>query len=314
MAKATEELSHPRVSVVMRTKNSEWVISEALAALFSQTYDNFELFVVDSGSTDRTLELLRSYPHRLVEIPPEDYHPGRVLNMAVEQCRGEIIVFQNSDGVPLTTETLGRLIAAFDDPETSAALTRQIPRPDAHSWVRREYKESFPDAEKTPDWITLSLPMAAIRRSAWEQHPFYTQCWGSEDTEWGHWAKREGLRIQYVSEATIMHSHNYSLHQLYGRMFIEGEADAFIYGKHETLVSAAARTVVRSFRDFGACLKQGDLEDVARVIPRRLVHHLAYYRGNRLGRRRRESGDIDPSRAQKIVLRSHHGRSATKKA
>ena len=49
-------LSNPRVSVIMRCKNSDWVIDSALAALFSQTYRDFQLLVVDSGSTDRTLQ------------------------------------------------------------------------------------------------------------------------------------------------------------------------------------------------------------------------------------------------------------------
>jgi glycosyltransferase involved in cell wall biosynthesis len=48
----------PRVTVIMRTKNSDWVVHQALAALFSQTYRDFELLVVDSGSTDRTEQRL----------------------------------------------------------------------------------------------------------------------------------------------------------------------------------------------------------------------------------------------------------------
>ena len=56
-----------RVDVVMRTKNSDWVVDRALAALYSQRHRDFDLLVVDSGSTDRTLEIVRRHPHRLVE-------------------------------------------------------------------------------------------------------------------------------------------------------------------------------------------------------------------------------------------------------
>jgi len=100
----------PRVSVIMRSKNSDWVIGQALAALYSQDYDDFELIVLDSGSTDRTLELVAHYPHRLIHIEPSDYFPGKVLNLGAEQARGEILVFQNSDAVPLTRECLRRVV------------------------------------------------------------------------------------------------------------------------------------------------------------------------------------------------------------
>jgi rhamnosyltransferase len=295
----------PRVTVVMRSKNSDWVIGQALAALFSQDYDDFELLVVDSGSTDRTLELVREYPHRLIEIAPEDYFPGKVLNRAIEATESEILVFQNSDGVPLARSTLGKLVAAFDDPGVDAALARQLPRPDADTWVRRDYAVSFPDADATPPWITMSLPMAAMRRSAWEQHPFYTDSWGSEDTEWGHWAKTHGLRIAYVRDAIIMHSHNYTLRQLYGRRFIEGEADAFIYGRREHLPKTAAKIAYWTLRNLADCVKHRDFSDMVNVPARSAVFHWAYLVGHRHGARRIREGDQDTSTGQQTVLSRH---------
>jgi len=56
-----------------------------------------------------------------------------------------------------------------------------------------------------------------------------SDAWASEDTEWGNWAKENGYNIKYVKNAILMHSHNYSLIQIYGRKFVEGEGDVFIY-------------------------------------------------------------------------------------
>lgn len=295
----------PRVSVIMRSKNAEQIIGQALAGLFSQDFEDFELVVVDSGSTDRTLELVSHYRHKLITIDPSEYFPGKVLNRAIPETAGEILVFQNSDTVPLTSGTLRHLVTAFDDPEVQAAFARQIPRPDADAWVRRDYAVSFPDSDEAPEWIPLSLPLAAMRRKAWESHPFYTDAWGSEDTEWGVWARKEGKKISYVRDALVMHSHNYTLKQLYGRRFIEGEADAFIYQRTVGLVQVIPRTLISTARDVVTSLRELEWLDLARAPGRRLVFHWAYLKGHRHGTRRRLEGDTDASKGQRTVLSRH---------
>lgn len=291
-----------KISVIMRCKNSDWVIAQALDSLFSQTYKDFQLIVADSGSTDRTLEIVQQYSCQLIQIKPDDYYPGEVLNMAIEQAAGDIVVFQNSDAVPLTPYCLERLLAAFDDSEISAAFARQIPRPEAKSWVKREYGSSFPNSATPPPWITLSLPMAAIRKKVWHKHHFFTECWGSEDTEWGHWAKQNGLHVQYVKDAIVMHSHNYNLKQLYARKFIEGEADAFIYKNKYTLAKAAKQYLAAVGGDLWAGVKKGKVSEIWQTPLRRLVHFFAYYKAHRFGTARRVSGSSNRSRAQKEIL------------
>ncbi|MCA9174827.1 MAG: glycosyltransferase family 2 protein [Planctomycetales bacterium] len=297
--------SCPRASVIMRCKNSDWVIGQTLAALFSQDFRDFELIVVDSGSQDGTLDLVRQYPCQLIEIEPTAYVPGAVLNMAAEQARGELLVFLNSDTVPLTADCLRRLLAAFDDAQVSAAFARQTPRPEAETWVRRDYVSSFPSRGEAPPWITLSLPLAAMRREVWARRPFYRDAWASEDTEWGQWARNEGLAIRYVPEAVAMHSHNYTLRQIYGRRFVEGEADAFIYGSDDSWTAALGRAVASTVRDLGAALSRCDWRAAIAAPTRRLVYQWAYRRGRRHGWQRRQSGDLDLSAGQDVILKRH---------
>jgi rhamnosyltransferase len=77
--------------------------------------------------------------------------------------------------------------------------------------------------------MPYSLPFAAMRRSAWQKRQFYERAWGSEDAEWGHAAKRAGKTIRYVSEARVMHSHNYTPRQAYKRSFGEAWALADVW-------------------------------------------------------------------------------------
>lgn len=294
-----------RVSIIMRCKNSDWVIAEALSALSSQTYRDFELVVVDSGSKDRTLEFVSHYPCRLIEIAPGDYYPGKVLNDAIATCDSEIIVFLNSDSVMLAPDSLSNLVSAFDDKSVSAAFGRQLPRPEAESWVRRDYAVSFPEkAEDIPPWITMSLPLAAMRRAVFEQHHFYTDAWASEDSEWGNWAREAGHTVKYVPEALTMHSHNYTLKEIYGRRFVEGEADAFIYQKQPSLMKQFFAFLRCCAQDMSFLSKEGDWKSMPTILPRRLVYQWAYLKGLQLGAKRRKSKTQDASIGQAIVLNS----------
>jgi len=294
--------STPMVTVIMRSKNSEGVIGQALNGLFSQDFRDFELIVVDSGSTDHTLDIVQRYSCRLIQIEAKSYYPGIVLNMAIANAKAELIVFQNSDTVPLTPLTLSHLVEAFEDSKVQAAFARQVPRPEAKTWVRFDYDRSFPPSAPTPPWITLSLPMAAMRKSAWESHPFYTDAWASEDTEWGLWAMKMGYKVQYVPKALVMHSHNYSLRQLHGRRFVEGEADAFIYGQSTTFFRVFGKILKDSIWDAADHLRSADLGSLPMILPRRFVFHYAHYKGHKWGEKRIATGNEDGAVGQAFVL------------
>jgi len=291
-----------KLSVIMRTKNADWVVGQALRALHSQTVRHFELVVIDSGSTDRTLDIVREYSPILIQIPASAYIPGAVLNQAIERSTGDMLVFQNSDVVPLSPQALERLVGVFDEPKVVASFARQIPRPEAASWVRRDYAVSFPAEGNNPTWLPLSLAFAAIRRSTWERHKFHTAAFGSEDIEWGTWARKQGLVVRYVPESVVMHSHNYTVREAFGRRFIEGEADAFIHGDDASLWQLAKRIAGSTARDIAYLRKVGDWKGILESPVRRTAFHLGYYMGHRHGERRRAGAQVDAGLGQRLVL------------
>ena len=291
-----------KISIIMRSKNSDWVIASALAALFSQDFQDFELVVVDSGSTDKTLEIVRQYPCRLIQIEAGDYYPGKVLNDAIAATEDEIIVFINSDSVLLCPDSMSQLLKHFDEPENAAVFGRQAPRPEADTWVQRDYALSFPEQGPAPKWITLSLPLAGFRRSVWDQHAFYTQAWASEDSEWGYWASQNGHRVIYEAQALTMHSHNYSLKEVYRRRFVEGEADAFIYQQQVSVLSMLAGFTKACLNDGMAHVVAGDCLGLCMVVPRRWIYYWGHRQGNRLGNQRIQQGCEDSSQGQAVVL------------
>jgi hypothetical protein len=124
--------SPPKVLVIMRSKNCDRVIGQALASLFRKNTDASTLW---SWIPVRGIACARHSPTvacRLRCLPAEEYFPGLVLNQAITEAEGELVVFQNSDAVMLTPHTLGSLLAP-SQAAVQATFGRQAPRPDAAS-------------------------------------------------------------------------------------------------------------------------------------------------------------------------------------
>ncbi len=292
-------------TIIMRTKNSDWVVEQSLSAIFSQREVSFNLIVVDSGSTDNTLSIIKAYPCRLIEVSAESYVPGKILNMAIEQTMSEIVIFINSDSVLLSPYSLKNLLEHFNSDEVIAVYGRQIPRPEAELWVQRDYAESFPCHGNQPDWLGISLPLAAIKRNAWLEHPFYSEAWASEDTEWGLWAKNQGYKVVYEPAAITMHSHNYNHKQMYGRRFVEGEADVFILDERYSRFNFVKRTIKQLVKDAWLYIKHGQIKQLFQILYHSYIYQWAYYKGIQLGLKRKIEGDTDLAKGQQIIL-SHY--------
>jgi GT2 family glycosyltransferase len=87
----------PLVSVVIPTYNRASIICETIDNIFQQTYRNFEVIVVDDGSTDDTESKLLQYGDRIRLIRQSNCGPAVARNHGASLARGEIIAFQDSD-------------------------------------------------------------------------------------------------------------------------------------------------------------------------------------------------------------------------
>lgn len=105
----------PRVSVVVPTYNRGHLIGQALDSVLAQTYRNFEVIVVDDGSTDDTLSVLARYGDRIRVISQPNWGQGGsyARNAGIHEATGEFIAFLDSDDLWLP-EKLERQIAVLD--------------------------------------------------------------------------------------------------------------------------------------------------------------------------------------------------------
>jgi glycosyltransferase involved in cell wall biosynthesis len=110
MNEATPEVS-PEVSIVIRAYNEERWLPELFKALDVQTFRDFEVLVVDSGSLDRTRDIAAANKARIVLLRSEDFTFGYSLNIGIEQARGRFMAIISAHCIPTDPEWLGRLVA-----------------------------------------------------------------------------------------------------------------------------------------------------------------------------------------------------------
>ena len=125
----------PQVTVVIPAFNAGRIITAALQSVFGQTYRDYEVIVVDDGSTDDTAAQVAEWGDRLTYVHKPNGGPASARNEALRRARGRLIAFLDADDVWLPRK-LERQVAYFDKfPETgllhSAALVSRAPTPTA---------------------------------------------------------------------------------------------------------------------------------------------------------------------------------------
>lgn len=273
------------VAIIMRSKNEMPYLRPALEMLSSQTWQDYELFVVDSGSSDGSLEVLKEFcpPERLTEIAPENYIPGEVLNNMISKTSQEIIVFQNADAIPCSKEWLENLLKPLLSDEADATMSRQEPRKEAPFIVKYDYKRAYDSANiKDSNADFFSAVACAFRRELWEKNKFRTHGY-AEDVAWAKECRKAGARYKLVQESVAEHSHNYSLKALYHKKMRHGITFAEIYGQRPNLFHSIFQSARELARDFLYAIGKLRIDTIPYNIIYRIVVHYALYRGIKAG-------------------------------
>ena len=219
-------MSDPLVSIIMRSYNEAWALQGTLPALTAQDYKNWELIVIDSGSTDGSQDLIKAaQPAHFVQITPKEYNPSRVMNQGMRLARSEFGVFVNADATPQGANWLRPLVTALQNSNTAACFGRQIPRPDCQAVFANDYDRCFGPNRESARWDHFfSMVSSGLRKDIWAKRGFREDLQYAEDDEYTRWCKGQGHAVTYVSESVVMHSHNYTPEQSYKRSFGDARA------------------------------------------------------------------------------------------
>lgn len=219
-------MSDPFVSIIMRSFNEAWALRDTLAALRAQDYTNWELIVIDSGSTDGSQELIRAAnPAHFIQVTPPEYNPSRVMNHGMRLARADICAFLNADATPQGTNWLRPLVEALKDSRVAACFGKQVPRPDCEAVFACDYDRCFGENRESAQWDHFfSMVSSGLRKDVWQQRGFREDLQYAEDDEYTRWCKSQGYDVVYVPQSVAMHSHNYTPQQSYKRAYGDARA------------------------------------------------------------------------------------------
>jgi rhamnosyltransferase len=277
------------ISVVVRTLNEARHLPALLGLIAEQELGvhRCEVVLVDSGSTDGTLEIAQHHGARIVTIRKEEFSFGRSLNIGCRAAQGEALVFVSGHCVPVDRQWLIRLVAPLGQGAIAYSYGRQVGDASTHFSEHQIFAKYFPARSQVPQQgFFCNNANSALLASAWRECPFDEELTGLEDMHLAKQLVARGRQIAYVADASVYHLHDERWRQIKRRF--EREAIALRHIMPEVHIGAldalryAASAVLL---DWGAALGERKLgRTLLDVVVYRCCQFFGAWRGNRAHR------------------------------
>lgn len=217
------------VTIVILVKNGERYLEESLLAISQQdTAIHFQILAIDSGSQDRSKEILARHGACIVDIPPAEFNHGETRNLGavLAGADSDFVVYLSQDAEPRDPTWLANLVRPLrEDASIAGAFSRHVPRPTSSPAMVRQLTTVWQSGgqervvKRMPADVTLyerdrlhyahfSNTSSVIRRAVWETIPFRRTSF-AEDAQWADAVLRAGYAIAFAPDSVVVHSHDY---------------------------------------------------------------------------------------------------------
>jgi rhamnosyltransferase len=282
------------ISVVIPVLNGGADLRRCLAAIAQQEISApVEIVVVDSGSTDGSVDAAQGLGATVVELPPGGFTHGGSRNAGCRASRGEVLVFTSQDAYADGPHWLAALVSPLAAGSSIAGTYgRQVAHEGAtppeqyflgflYGTEPRIQRASAAD-ELSMETTLFSNVNSAIPRRIWEAFPFVEDIIMSEDQEWSVRVLLAGHAVAYVPTAVVRHSHRYTIATAFKRFF-----DSGVSGERTYLAADAPAAGV--LRRQAVAYARGELDWLWRHhrlwLPYAIAYEGAKFAGLQLGRR-----------------------------
>lgn len=205
----------PKVSIIVRTKNEKFWILKCLNEIYGQTYKNFEVILVDNGSNDGTVSLVRKqFPlAKIIKYNSKNFFPGKALNLGIKKSKGNLIAMISGHCIPKNNNWLKYLVKNFKGKKIAACYGRQEPLDisDPNDIRDLTYLFGLDKKIQTKDPFFHNAN-SMIRKSLWRNNNFDENVKHIEDRLWASQILRKKFKIIYEPLASVIHFHGVSHH------------------------------------------------------------------------------------------------------
>lgn len=213
-----------KISVIIRTYNEQKHLAEVLEMLKNQTYRNFEVIIIDSESTDKTLEIAQMYDTKVIKILKKDFDYSYSSNLGVKNSTGDIICFLSGHSVPENIYYLSETNKCFQNLNVGGCYGDVIALEDGSIYEKIYNKLGIIKNKilgKKNEIIyencfhkgMLSCSNASIRKEILVKHPFAKELGknGGEDLEVAYRILKDNMLIAMNPKLIVKHSHGNNL-------------------------------------------------------------------------------------------------------
>lgn len=164
-------MSYPKISIVMPSFNQVEFLESAIRSVLDQNYPNLEFIIIDGGSTDGSVDVIRRYEPRLAHwVSGPDGGHGDALNKGFKRSTGEILAWLNSDDLyhPWTLATVAEVFTSIPDADWITGIPVQWDRKGRISHTAMDYmRNKYDYCTGRYEWIQQESTF--WRRSLWDK-------------------------------------------------------------------------------------------------------------------------------------------------
>lgn len=191
-------------SIIIRVKNEKQNLQKLFSILKTQTYQDFEVVIVDNDSSDGSDKIAFDFfpKDRVRIIQISNFSYPKACNLGAEKSRGKYLVYLSAHSFPISKTWLVDGLSNFENNNIAGAFAYPIPGKDS---TLAEKVSSLPNKIKKDGH--LGNTNSIIRKDLWEKHKFDEELIGSEDYEWSLYWEKKGFKVINDPKFRVYHSH-----------------------------------------------------------------------------------------------------------
>ena len=198
----------PVVSIIIRTFNEESWIWHCLKAIEKQSYNKYEVIIVDNFSSDNTVKIARSFKFVKKILKIKKFIPGKAINYGCKSSKGKYLVFLSAHCVPADKNWLKNILVNFKIKNVAAVYGKQSPIKYSQAENIRDLYITFGNERRIQkkDHFFHNAN-SAIRKSIWKKIQFSNTLTNIEDRHWSKKIINKKYWIVYEPKSNVYHHH-----------------------------------------------------------------------------------------------------------